>query len=134
MHRFLIVVVLLLAAACSKKSEAPSPTPAPEHAASTAKPAIDPASARTLIAQGAVVLDVRTPDEFDGGHLAGATNVAVAELPQRLAEVDTLVGGDKTRPVVVYCAAGGRAAKAKTALEAAGYTHVVNGGGYDDLK
>jgi len=48
--------------------------------------------------------------------------------------VDKLVGGDKTKPVVVYCARGGRAQKAKDQLDAAGYTHVVNGGGYDDLR
>jgi phage shock protein E len=36
--------------------------------------------------------------------------------------------------VVVYCAAGRRAAKAKQQLDAAGYTNVVNGGGFDDLN
>ena len=51
-----------------------------------------------------------------------------------VAAVDKLTGGDKAKPVVVYCAKGGRAQKAKEALEAAGYTHVVNGGGYDDLR
>ena len=44
-----------------------------------------------------------------------------------------LVGGDKAKPVVVYCASGARSRKAQQQLEAAGYTNVVNGGGYDDL-
>jgi phage shock protein E len=94
----------------------------------------DPAAARTLIADGAVVLDVRSPDEYADGHLSKATNIPVQELGGRLAEVDKLVGGDRSRAVVVYCAAGKRAAKAKTQLEAAGYTTVVNGGGFDDLR
>ena len=40
-----------------------------------------------------------------------------------------LAHGDKSKPIVVYCAAGKRAARAKETLEAAGYTNVVNGGG-----
>jgi phage shock protein E len=49
-------------------------------------------------------------------------------------EVEQLAEGDKTKPIVVYCASGGRAAKAKTQLDAAGYSNVVNGGGVDDLR
>jgi len=94
----------------------------------------DPTTARTLIASGATIVDVRRPDEFAGGHVANATNVPVDDVSRRMPEIDDLVGGDKTKPVVVYCARGGRAQKAKQMLEAAGYTHVVNGGGYSDLK
>jgi phage shock protein E len=99
-----------------------------------APPSKDPATARAMIASGAVVIDVRTADEFADRHLAMAVNLPVDELPGRLAEVDRLVGGDRTRPIVVYCAAGKRAARAKAQLEAAGYTRVVNGGGLDDLR
>ena len=80
------------------------------------------------------MLDVRTADEFAEDHVTSATNVPVGEVARRIPEIDKLVAGDKTKPVVVYCAAGGRAAKAKQQLEAAGYTQVVNGGGLDDLK
>jgi phage shock protein E len=45
-----------------------------------------------------------------------------------------LTSGDKSKPIVVYCAAGSRAAKAKRTLESAGYTQVVNGGGLDELR
>jgi rhodanese-related sulfurtransferase len=92
----------------------------------------DPAAAKQLIAQGATVLDVRTPQEFAGGHIPQATNMPVEDLDP--AAVDKLLGGDKSKPIVVYCSKGGRAQKAKDKLEAAGYTHVVNGGGYDDLQ
>ncbi len=107
------------------------PTPPPQPAPSAAK---DPATARKLVDSGATVIDVRTPDEYADGHLPSAVNIPVQDMPVRIAEVDKLVGGDKTKPIVVYCAKGGRAAKAKAALEAKGYTQVVNGGGYDDLR
>jgi rhodanese-related sulfurtransferase len=123
------LVLVLAIAACSKSPANDQPPPAGHVAGAVHK---DPATARQLIAQGAAVLDVRSPDEFAGGHLPQATNMPAASL--EVAAVDKLVGGDKSKPVVVYCAKGGRAQKAKDALEAAGYTHVVNGGGYDDLR
>lgn len=87
-----------------------------------------------IAAGGAVVLDVRTPEEFGDDHLPTATNVPVDDLANRLADVDRLAGGDKAKPIVVYCHAGGRAARAKHELEAAGYTNVTNGGGLRDLR
>jgi phage shock protein E len=127
-----IAIALTFVAACSKSA----PPPANPATTAPASPEIakDPAAARDLIAKGAVVIDVRTPAEYAGGHLDASTNVPIEDLPQRLPDVDQLVGGDKSKPVVVHCARGGRAQKAKTQLEAAGYTNVVNGGGYDDLK
>jgi phage shock protein E len=123
----LLFAVALSAVGCSK-SESPPPAPAP---ASSAK---DPAAARKKIATGATVIDVRTTDEYADDHLPNATNIPVQELSTRLADVDKLVHGDKSRPIVVYCASGGRAGKAKAMLDAAGYTNVVNGGGLDDLQ
>jgi phage shock protein E len=122
------IVLLVALAACSKSTEQ-QPPPAHHIGGHVQK---DSTTAKQLIAQGATVLDVRNPDEFAGGHLAQATNLPVSTLD--VAAVDKLTGGDKAKPVVVYCAKGGRAQKAKEKLEAAGYTHVVNGGGYDDLR
>jgi phage shock protein E len=123
---FAIVVAATGLVACSRSDSPPAPTPT-----STSK---DPAAARKLVAAGAVVIDVRTPDEYAGGHLPQATNIAVQDLPNRLPEVEKLVAGDQARPIVLYCGAGSRAAKAKAALDAAGYSNVVNGGGLDDLR
>ncbi|HWU88152.1 MAG TPA: rhodanese-like domain-containing protein [Kofleriaceae bacterium] len=128
--RFILALALALglgAASCSRSE------PVPAQQAPAAPAAKDPQAARALIAGGAVVLDVRTADEYAEGHLPSAVNVPVQELAQRMAEVNALVSGDKARPVVVYCASGNRASKAKQALEAAGYSRVVNGGGLDDL-
>lgn len=121
-------LLLALALTACSSSEPPS-QPAP-----VTKVSKDPAAARALIDAGAVVIDVRSPEEFAEGHLAKAVNLPVAQVDSRISEVATLVGGDRSRPVVVYCAAGGRAAKAKRALETAGFTNVVNGGGFDDLR
>jgi phage shock protein E len=142
-----VVIVMLVAAGCShpdasapassaassapSAAVAPSPSSAPVVGSSSVK---DPTNARELIAAGAVVLDVRSPDEYREGHLPTATNVPVDEVSTRLSEVDQLTRGDKNKPIVVYCAAGKRAAKAKQTLESAGYAHVVNGGGFDDLS
>ena len=127
MIRYLATAVLALAG-CSSSSEPPKPTAA---AASHKK---DPATARTLIGAGAVLLDVRTADEFAAGHLPAATNIPVDQLASRLDEVAKLTGGDLKKPVVVYCASGHRAGRAQEVLDAAGYAQVVNGGGFDDLK
>lgn len=121
-------LLVALASGCSKSD---APPPAPTTAPSPATK--DAAAARKMIEAGAVVLDVRTPAEYSEAHLPTATNIPVQQFSERIAEVDKLVGGDKARPIVVYCAAGARAAKAKAQLDAAGYTNVVNGGGYDDL-
>ena len=71
---------------------------------------------RQLIEQGALLLDVRTRDEFHDGHVARAVNIPVQELAQRLHEL-----GPTTRPVVVYCRSGGRSAAAAQLLTQAGY-------------
>jgi rhodanese-related sulfurtransferase len=73
--------------------------------------------------QGHFLLDVRLADEFAGGHISGATNIAVQELADHLSEVP------RDLPVVVYCRSGGRSAKAAALLREAGYTQVHDLGG-----
>ena len=68
----------------------------------------------------ALVLDVRTPEEYSGGHVPGAINVPHTEVAERLEEL----GGDRDRTVVVYCERGGRASQAEAALLAGGFTDV----------
>jgi rhodanese-related sulfurtransferase len=134
--RVQFVLVLSIAGAGCAKQSTPA-TPAPTTATAPAEPPVtnkDPEAARKLIASGAVVIDVRRPDEFATGHVPNATNIPVEELGGRLTEVEQLSGGDKTRPIVVYCARGQRAGKAKEQLEAAGYSNIVNGGGFDELR
>ena len=80
---------------------------------------VDGPAARKLVAEGALLLDVRSPGEFAERHIDGAVNIPVDSLNQRIAEV-----GPKDRDVVVYCRSGNRSASAKRMLVAAGYAKV----------
>lgn len=89
----------------------------------------DPAIAWDKIAAGAIVLDVRTPEEFAEGHLANAVNIPFEQVTEEFAKrVIT-----KDAPVVLYCRSGRRSSIATEALVAAGYTQIYNGGGYSTL-
>ncbi len=79
------------------------------------------------IKAGAVVVDVRTPEEFADGAYPGALNIPVQELGARAGEIP------KGKPVVVYCASGARSAFAARMLKANGWADVVNAGGLDDM-
>lgn len=72
--------------------------------------------ARAWVADGALLLDVRTREEFAEGHLKGAVNIPVQELAAR---ANTLPPPD--RRVVVYCRSGGRSASAARHLRSLGY-------------
>ncbi len=89
----------------------------------------EPEAAWKMISEGALLVDVRTPEEFNQGHLPNAVLIPVADVAKRIAEF----GEDKDRPIVVYCKAGVRAGKAERVLKENGYTNVLNGGGYSDL-
>lgn len=69
---------------------------------------------------GHAVLDVRRRAEFWEGHVTGAENVPLDELPDRLAEVD------RHHPLAVICAAGYRSSIACSLLARAGFTNVIN--------
>ncbi len=79
------------------------------------------ADAHRLVEKGAVLLDVRSEEEFAQGHLPGAVNIPAFQLPGRLDEV-----GMKSRQVVVYCASGERSAWAAKLMRANGFRHVYN--------
>jgi glyoxylase-like metal-dependent hydrolase (beta-lactamase superfamily II)/rhodanese-related sulfurtransferase len=69
---------------------------------------------------GMAVLDVRRTAEFWEGHVTGAQNIPLAELPDRLAEVE------RERPLAVICAAGYRSSIACSLLARVGFTNIVN--------
>jgi rhodanese-related sulfurtransferase len=82
---------------------------------------IQGSDARKLVAAGARLLDVRSPEEYAHGHLPGALNVPVQELDRRLAEV-----GPADRDLVVYCRSGHRSARATEILRQHGFSKVHN--------
>lgn len=72
-----------------------------------------------------LILDVRTPAEFDAGHIPGAVNIPHFEVPARLGELTgasaaTVPGQSSTRGIVLYCRTGSRARIAARALTQAG--------------
>ncbi|MCF7817611.1 MAG: rhodanese-like domain-containing protein [Kiritimatiellales bacterium] len=83
-----------------------------------------------LIKDGALVVDVRTAEEFAGGHIAGAINIPYQLAARELASREK----DLAKPIIVYCHSGARSAAAKKALNEAGFTNVVNGGGLDHMR
>jgi phage shock protein E len=82
---------------------------------------IQGSDARKLVAAGARLLDVRSPEEYARGHLPGALNVPVQELDRRLAEV-----GPADRDLVVYCRSGHRSTRATEILRQHGFSKVHN--------
>lgn len=87
---------------------------------------IDGKTARALVKdKKALLLDVRTQEEFAARHLEGALNIPIDELEKRLGELKDR----KATDIVVYCQSGGRAAKAAALLKDAGFTKVSNLGG-----
>lgn len=77
---------------------------------------------------GAVVIDVRTPQEYAAGHLEGALNIDVeaADFADRVGELDV----DAT--YVLYCRSGNRAGAAAAQMAELGFAHVTNAGGLDE--
>lgn len=76
--------------------------------------------ALALERQGALFLDVRSPEEYAAGHVPGAVNIPYDEVPARVSEIEARRG----EPVVVYCEKGPRASKAMAVLERAGFSAV----------
>ncbi|MFQ6370586.1 rhodanese-like domain-containing protein [Shewanella sp. YIC-542] len=81
------------------------------------------------IAKGAMVIDVRTAEEFATGHLPQAHNIPYENIVPMLQQL----GVNAQQSLVLYCRSGRRADVAKAALEKAGYIHVYNAGGYQQL-
>jgi phage shock protein E len=125
----LLVVAFALAGCSRENPPAPAATNADQKAA---LPDRDPALARKLVSEGAVLLDVRTAEEYAERHLDKSVNISVDNLNAQMSEVEKLTSGDKSKPIVVYCHRGIRAGRAKALLTSAGYTQVTNMGGIDD--
>lgn len=133
MPRFLLLVAAL-ACACSRPEPSgsqPSGSQAPPRAEVRRAQG---AEVKTLVDKGSVLLDVREADEVDDGMISAARWVPFSKIqandPSWQAEVSKL---PRDQPVIVYCAAGGRAQKVAEKLAAMG-VQAVNGGGYDGLK
>ena len=87
---------------------------------------VRPAAARDWLKQGSRVIDVRSPGEFQGGHLPGAVNVPLDRLGDEIARH----APDKEQPLLLYCLSGTRSGMGKASLRKMGYRNVFNLGSY----
>lgn len=115
----LLPLVLSLFAGCSLPAN-------PEGAA----PVGSTESVTTAATDEPFVIDVRSQEEWDTGHVKQATNIPHTEIADRISEVTS----KKDAKIIVYCKVGGRAGKAKAVLEEIGFTNVENAGGFGDIK
>ncbi len=77
-----------------------------------------------------LIIDVRTPAEWNTGHLDEAKHIEWQEISARISDLTA----DKDETIYVYCRSGGRSGKAKTILDDLGYSNVINAGGVADAQ
>lgn len=88
-------------------------------------PAVD---FKTLVQEGALIIDVRTPGEYSSGHIKGSKNIPLQSLQSQVGKIK------KDKPVITCCASGMRSASAKSILKSNGFAEVYNGGGWASLQ
>jgi rhodanese-related sulfurtransferase len=128
----LLVALPLLLTSCSDDggtTTQPSTSQPPSSVSSTpGVRTVTPAAALALVAGGAVVLDVRTAEEYAAGHLRQARNLSVAD------DFRTAVAAlSRAGSYVVYCHSGNRSAQAAAVMKELGFTDVADAGGLDAL-
>lgn len=114
---FLSIGLVFLVLACTAAQ------PAPEDDLSTY---LEPATLRDLMEnppEGFLLVDVRTPGEYESGHIPGASNTELAIIG------DQPPTDDLNAIIVVYCRSGSRSAQAAAILSDLGYTRVLDWGG-----
>ncbi len=126
-----VLALALPAAPAAGQDTTPALVPMP---AQTAAQARADSLARAALAATTparrVFVDVRTPEEFAGGHLAGAVNIPLSDLEQRWPELKLYAD----RQIVLSCRSGVRAGMALELVAKHGIRNAVNGGGYESLR
>lgn len=87
------------------------------------------ANKKELIDSGALILDVRTKEEYANGHVKASVNVPLNNLRSYLKKIKS-----KDQVIITCCASGMRSASAKNILEGEGFTNVHNAGGWTSLR
>ena len=81
-----------------------------------------------LVKNGALIVDVRTPEEFRAGHIKGALNIPLDQVRSKVAELKK-----QNKPVITCCRSGSRSGMAKSILQGAGL-ECYNGGPWNSLQ
>jgi rhodanese-related sulfurtransferase len=82
----------------------------------------------TLVENGAIILDVRTKQEYQAGHVKGSVNIPLNTLESNISKLK------KDKPIITCCASGMRSASAKSILKSNGFAAVYNGGSWVSLN
>ena len=77
-----------------------------------------------------LIIDVRSPTEWDRGHLPKAKHIEWQNIGEEITELTN----DKHSTIYVYCRSGNRSGKAKLILEQLGYSNVINAGGINEAQ
>lgn len=80
------------------------------------------------IQQGAIILDVRTAEEYATGHIEGAVNISLGTIRERYTELDP------GKTYITTCSHGLRSVKVENLLKERGFKNVYNGGAWTDLE
>lgn len=88
-------------------------------------PAVD---LKSIIDEGAFLVDVRTPGEFNSGHVKGSVNIPLDSIPNQLNKFKN------KKNIIVFCRSGMRSSQAKNILQQNGFTNVINGGTWDAVQ
>jgi rhodanese-related sulfurtransferase len=82
---------------------------------------------KNIIEEGALIVDVRTKEEYEQGHIPGSLNIPLDGIGKAMEWLQ------KDVPTVLVCASGSRSAHAVMVLKANGFEKVYNGGAWDSL-
>ena len=85
-------------------------------------------SIQDFVAKGALIIDVRTPSEFAGGHIKNSKNIPLIGLEDKINEIKKT-----NKPVIVCCLSGMRSAQVTSILKQ-NNIEVINGGGWKSLE
>jgi len=85
-------------------------------------------SIQEFVEKGAIIIDVRSPGEFAGGHIKGAKNIPLNEIGAKINEIKKL-----NKPIIACCASGMRSSQATSVLKQNG-VEAINGGGWQSLQ
>jgi phage shock protein E len=83
---------------------------------------------KEAIKKGAVIIDVRTPHEFDNGRIPGSINIPVDRISVSVERIRSM-----KKPVIVCCNSGARSSQAKDMLKSGGIQEVYNGGSWESV-
>lgn len=86
------------------------------------------AQIKDMLSQGALIIDVRSPEEYKSGHITQSVNIPLNRIPEKVNELKR-----KNKPIITCCRSGARSGMAADQLRNAGIK-VANGGPWNALK